>query len=424
MELQYGKENFLDRVFRKGKSERSRDIARMSISRFENYCMSKFTRSGEEVIAKMKSNELDVYRVLDDFISCLDSQGVTASSIGIYISWVRSYLVYSDIDITPYKFKIKVNMPKKQIRRDAELTVEQVSRILHILPLDMRLVCMLVMTTLRRPNEIARLRVRDMDLNSTPVRIVIPASVSKNRVEGLTFTTAECAGLLSEHIKRNRLKPDDYLFSAAGMAHPVRALDNRFNYHLQKEPDLCDRQEGQKVRRYKIHIYSFKKFGYTRADRKFGKNFADGLKGDKNSEYHRLPLEERAEMYLELEPELTIFNAEAIRKRVALTMREINIMKEKMAGYDELERSRDAILNKFEVLKKEHDREMAVLKREISRTKRENLQDQVNALKPRKLDLEQVKECLSFLRENPNMLAESVAAAKAEIAHLDEELGL
>lgn len=52
----------------------------------------------------------------------------------VYISCVRNYMIYLDIDILPYKFKMKVNMPKIPEKKEPAMSMETVNRILQISP--------------------------------------------------------------------------------------------------------------------------------------------------------------------------------------------------------------------------------------------------------------------------------------------------
>ena len=143
MELSYDKESFLDRAYRKGKSDSSRNNAKYALEKFGAFCLESFGRSMDEVMNQIKLASLDVYRVLDMFVGYMDSTGADAGTQHTYMTWVRNYMVYCDIEISEYKFRQKVSMPKRLVFRDAELTHEQVSRILQILPLKVRMLCML-----------------------------------------------------------------------------------------------------------------------------------------------------------------------------------------------------------------------------------------------------------------------------------------
>lgn len=333
-EQQYDKQSFLDRVYRKSKSDNSRESASTALTHFEKYCVKQLAKPELESIILMRERKLDVYRVLDNFITYLQSENIGANSIGTYMIWVRSYLVYVDIEISEYKFKQKVNLPKVLERKEEAINMQKVSRILQVLPLELRMLCMVIMTSLRRPNEILQFRVRDFNFDSRPTMIRVPAKIAKNRVDGITFTTNECTELILDHIRKHCLTQDGYLFpNIAENKHRVRQIDWNFRYHMKKYPDLNIKIEGtNKQNRYHIHPYTFKDVGYTIIDKKLGHNFANGMKGDKNSEYHNLTLEEKQIMYLEIEPYLMIFNADQVRKEIEHTQigmkREIEELKE------------------------------------------------------------------------------------------------
>ena len=63
---------------------------------------------------KEEEIEIDKYRLLNDYISYLQNDSIngnnlSALSIKAYIVRVKSYLAYNDIEISPNKFKNKVN---------------------------------------------------------------------------------------------------------------------------------------------------------------------------------------------------------------------------------------------------------------------------------------------------------------------------
>ena len=72
VELTYDKESYLDRVFRKSKSQRSRKNAELALAKFDKFCLDKFARPSEQIIIDIKEGRLDAYRMLDNFISYMD----------------------------------------------------------------------------------------------------------------------------------------------------------------------------------------------------------------------------------------------------------------------------------------------------------------------------------------------------------------
>ena len=84
----------------------------------------------ETIIQAFTSNELNVYTILDAFVSYLTITHLTTSSITLYMTSVRSYLAYYDIDIIPSKFKRKVKMPKLQIEDEIPLDASDIRKLL------------------------------------------------------------------------------------------------------------------------------------------------------------------------------------------------------------------------------------------------------------------------------------------------------
>jgi hypothetical protein len=83
-----------------------------------------------------------------------------------------------------------------------------------------------------------------------------------------------------------------------------------------------------KQKRYKIHIYSFKKFSFTRTADTIGEIAARAIKGDKEYvlTYYKKSREERAEDYRKVIPKVSVFTVDEkskIRKQVEETIREM-----------------------------------------------------------------------------------------------------
>ena len=70
----------------------------------------------ETVLQALQSNKVNVYELLDSFVSYLENMPhqppIAPTSIALYIYAVRSYLQYHDIDINPSKFRRRVRLPK------------------------------------------------------------------------------------------------------------------------------------------------------------------------------------------------------------------------------------------------------------------------------------------------------------------------
>jgi hypothetical protein len=88
-----------------------------SISSNSNNSTNDYSRYDiEPILLALQSNKLNVYELLDSFVSFLVNMPhqppIAPTSIALYVYAVRSYLQYHDIEINPYKFRRRVRLPK------------------------------------------------------------------------------------------------------------------------------------------------------------------------------------------------------------------------------------------------------------------------------------------------------------------------
>ena len=96
-------------------SRNSKYVYQCGLTHFQKFLKTKHPQYNiENIIKPLSNNELDIYVILDEFVSYLlvKALNLTSASIKLYIAAVRSYLAYYDIDIIPSKFRRKVKMPK------------------------------------------------------------------------------------------------------------------------------------------------------------------------------------------------------------------------------------------------------------------------------------------------------------------------
>ena len=112
-----GAKKFLDSIGRN--STKTKITYAVALSKFHNFLDSKH-HTLRSVLEPLKTNEINVYDLLDQFITYMleqkngndDSLSVSNSTIKVYTTAIKSYLAYYDIYIIPGKFKQKVKMPK------------------------------------------------------------------------------------------------------------------------------------------------------------------------------------------------------------------------------------------------------------------------------------------------------------------------
>jgi hypothetical protein len=114
-------------------SLKSKLAYQFGLTHFQQFIEQKYPQYNIETILKLLSNsELDIYVILDEFVSYLvdPTLKLTSNTIKLYITAVRSYLAYYDIDNT-FKVQKKGKNAKNIYREDEEpLDVSDIRKIL------------------------------------------------------------------------------------------------------------------------------------------------------------------------------------------------------------------------------------------------------------------------------------------------------
>jgi site-specific recombinase XerC len=129
---------FLESVARGSKSSmKSYEIGLKHLECFlntNNNCSDYYQYNVETIMLALQSNKLNVYELLDSFVSYLVNMPhqppIAPTSIALYVYAVRSYLQYHDIDINPSKFRRRVRLPKVPREDERPIDSSEIRKIL------------------------------------------------------------------------------------------------------------------------------------------------------------------------------------------------------------------------------------------------------------------------------------------------------
>jgi site-specific recombinase XerD len=85
---------------------------RKPIAYFHEFLLTNYSQTVDSIIQPLVNKEIDVYSLIDEFIGFVQTKRINHSSINQYLTGIRSYLSYYDVDIVPAKFKKRVRIPK------------------------------------------------------------------------------------------------------------------------------------------------------------------------------------------------------------------------------------------------------------------------------------------------------------------------
>jgi integrase len=155
-----------------------------------------------------------------------------------------------------------------------------------------------------RIGEALSIRKSDLDFFGERIIVRIRAETTKTKQARTTFLSKECTEKLNTYVKT--LKDDDLVFTDAKGKDPDTLEQNALRSALIR---LNLDQKYSTNGFCKITSHSFRAYFFTAAARKHGENYAHKLTGHGGylMQYDRMTDEEKMKMYIELEPDLVVF---------------------------------------------------------------------------------------------------------------------
>ncbi len=335
-------EKVRSRLWRKSHSLNSVKTFDKAVRKFEKYLAKKQLVYGDTIKAPIEC--------LDEFGGSLDKHCAPGTTRQ-YLYYTKKLLKAMGAKIDYDDFKENVVLPKSRTFMDDKVNEDQIRRIV-LASKNERLKCLLMLMkdTGARPREILGLKLGDFNIAHDPPYLTIPPYLAKNDIPREVFFTPETKTLLMAYMQNRGMGNGNGFTFLSGL---VDELDEeRFQYKLEQiqaymgycfrqimsKPQFADmneevRQQGS-AKRYKIHIYSFKKFAFTRMADTLGEIAAHAITGHKAYliTYYKKSREERAEDYRRVMPKLSVFALDeksTIRKQVEET---IKTMKDEDVG--------------------------------------------------------------------------------------------
>ena len=89
--------------------------------------------SVDEIIRRIIKGKMDVYDLLGKYVLYLkdNNNGISPITLKSYVITVKNFLEYSDIDVSPRRFRLKVRLPKVVRKNKEALSKEDVINILN-----------------------------------------------------------------------------------------------------------------------------------------------------------------------------------------------------------------------------------------------------------------------------------------------------
>jgi integrase len=329
--------------------------------------LAEYRTSVDNIIRKINDGTYDPYNVLSSYRAFLQDKGsISAITMKQQVITIKNFLEYSDVDISPRKFKLKVKLPKAPRKNKQALSKEDIAEILNACSdIKLKTYVMFLASTGCRAVEALSIRAIDLDDKSSPARILIRGEYAKTKVERTIFLTDEMTKQLRQWLEfkhRTRrvcqkdrltgktlteyrtLTPDPYALIFAvrqDIADPdPRNLYTNLRIDFAKTLDRIGKgsREDNKRRR-KITLHSFRRFvKSTISDLGFG-DYSEDFIGHDGSTYYRKTVREKAEIFTKIEPYLTFLDFATLERKGADT----NTRIEELESINQILRQKDSM---------------------------------------------------------------------------------
>ena len=305
--------DFLDSVGRN--SEKTKKLYGFSLLHFQDFLSSderysKFTANS--ILKPVSENQIDVYTLLDHFVSYLVSKHnkkLSPNSISLYVAALRSYLLYHNIDIVVSKFKRRVKLPRKHKEDEEALEATEIRKIL--LSCNNRRLKSYLLTLASgatRALEAISIRNCDIDFSTSPTKIHIRSQFTKTKVSRDIYISDEATKFLKEWLDfkyRDKVKgenlersPNDLVFGKRNQTSNINFIYQKLWYEFTKILEVIsmdERKEGMNRRKFTFH--SFRRNAYTTICDTTDQAYAEYFLGHSKSVYHTKKESSKREIY-------------------------------------------------------------------------------------------------------------------------------
>ena len=323
------------------------------LKKFEAFVSDRYQIIIDEIIRRIKKEKIDAYNLLGNYILYLrekSNNGISPVTLKNSVITIKNFLEYSDVDISPRKFKLKVRLPKVIRKNKEALSKDDVIDILNACSeIRLKTYVMFLAAGGFRAVEALSIRNKDLDLESKPARVFVRGEYTKTKADRTVFLTEEVTQQLKswlsykyrkrrvcykdgEHDLQNNEKtiteyriPDqkenDLVFAVyqnTRMPNPDGIYDD-IAKSFAKTLDRMgkgEREDGNEGRR-QITLHSFRRFVKTTISDLGYSDYSEYFIGHSGSTYWQKKDSEKAELFNKIKPYLTFLSIHELERHGA-----------------------------------------------------------------------------------------------------------
>ncbi len=323
------------------------------LKKFEAFVSERYNLDINEIVKRITKDKIAAYNVLSNYVLYLKEKSnnrISPVTLKNSVITIKNFLEYSDIDISPRKFKLKVRLPKVVRKSKEALSKEDVVDILNACS-DIRLktYAMFLAAGGFRAVEALSVRIKDLDLESKPARVFVRGEYTKTKADRTVFLTEEVTqqlrSWLSYKYRKRRVcyKAENHDHQNNEKTITEYRIPDREQNHLlfavyqntrMPNPDGIyddiaksfaktldrmgkgEREDGNEGRR-QITLHSFRRFVKTTISDLGYSDYSEYFIGHSGSTYWQKKENEKAELFQKIEPYLTFLNIHELERHGA-----------------------------------------------------------------------------------------------------------
>jgi len=281
-------------------------------NQFSELCYQAYDgRKAEAIFEELgvlgeKDKEKAITDIFQNFVNWKYRDGLKTGSMKMYVSRLKKVFYHHGITVNEFALKQNLQFKKEESDELHALTVEEIQKIFLVARKDKISYYSALVSTGCRPSELLQVRMRDLDLSQIRPIIKIRANTTKTKAGRSVFLTQEA----TEHLKKriSGLEENDLIWGDSSydkVFNNQQEEGRRFTF-LTKRINLDMKYES--TGRNQITLYSFRSFFFNCCANVHREGYAHRMTGHGGylPQYDRMSTETKLDMFLSVEPHLTI----------------------------------------------------------------------------------------------------------------------
>lgn len=321
----------------------TRENIQASINNFKKFVSEKHQSTPDQICGELieirtkqgdEKYEDTLYDFLQEWIDWNVTKEAGAYTIRTRFSILRSYLYFLGVKTNPQDIKQLLKFPRKTVEEKYPLKKQELRDLViaHARNPKRQALYLACSSSGMRLGEALHIKKKDLDCTLDRIMIRIDAEYTKTQTGRTTFVSKECEEKIMTYYQK--LNDNDYVFTNSKGDFKTRGRSEQMAFASALER-LGYNQKYSSNGFYKITSHSFRAYFFTLATRKHDENYAHKMTGHGGylMQYDRMNDDEKLKMYLELEPDLVVFDQ---------TKNELEIKKLKLEN-ENIEQLRDEV---------------------------------------------------------------------------------